>query len=102
MSVTVKDNVAKSRYEIFDDGELGGFEDYELSDGVISFIHAEIDATFAGRNLAPQLVVRMLDDARERGLGVLPFCSYVEKFVREHRKECLDLVPVAERANFNL
>ena len=33
---------------------------------------------------------------------MLPFCPYIAKFIREHAEEYLDLVPEAERAQFNL
>jgi hypothetical protein len=44
----------------------------------------------------------VLDDARARGLDVLPHCPYVAAFVDGHREEYLDLVPRDRRAQFGL
>ena len=102
MDVTIGDNVKESRYEIFVDGQPAGVEVYELGEGRISLVHTEVDRSFAGQGLAPQLVTYALNDARSRGLAVLPFCPYVASFIREHAEEYRDLVPEAERAQFNL
>lgn len=42
-----------------------------------------------------------LDDARERGLAVLPFCPFVRAHIQRHR-EYADLVPAARRGEFDL
>jgi len=64
MNVTFGDNVKESQYEIFVDGQQAGVEVYGLGEGRISLVHTEIDRSFAGQGLAPQLVVYALNDAR--------------------------------------
>jgi hypothetical protein len=49
----------------------------------------------AGRSLVT------LDDAREQGLSVLPFCPFINRFIHEHR-EYADLVPGQNREAFGL
>ena len=99
MSVTVRDDPEKSRYEVYDSDKLAGFTEYHLYRNEIAFIHTEVDPAFAGRGLAGQLVQSALDDARKRGLAVLPFCPYVRKFIGRH-PEYLDLVPEEQRDRF--
>jgi predicted GNAT family acetyltransferase len=102
VGTTFRDNVEDSRIEILVDGEVAGFEAYELGDGRIYLNHTEIAKSFAGRGLARDLVVHVLDDARSRALSVLPYCPYVAKFIREHASQYLDLVAPVDREQFDL
>jgi uncharacterized protein len=101
VSVTVRDNPEKSRYEVYDDEKLAGFTEYHRYRDEIAFIHTETDPAFAGRGLAGQLVQNALDAVRERGLAVLPFCPYVRRFIARH-PQYLDLVPDEQRERFGL
>ena len=101
MTITVHDAPARSRYEIYDDDQLAGFSDYKLTSTKIAFTHTEVDPAFAGRGLAKQLVTEELDDARRRGLAVLPFCPYVRKVIAQNAAY-LDLVPEKDRERFGL
>jgi predicted GNAT family acetyltransferase len=102
MTTTVRDNPSENRYEVYDGEQLAGFSTYRLADERIAFLHTEVDPAFEGRGLARQLVREELDDARRRGLGVLPFCSYVSRVISRDADRYLDLVPVAERKRFGL
>ncbi len=102
MSATVKKNETTSRYEIFVDGELAGFEDYTLSPGVIAFNHTEVLPQFAGKGVAQQLAREILEDARGSGLKVLPYCPFVAKFIAKNLGSYLDLVPMEKRSVFGL
>jgi uncharacterized protein len=101
MDVLVKDAPDRSRYEVFADGRLAGFTRYRLSHGHISFDHTEIDDEFEGQGLGSKLVSKALDDARDRGLAVLPFCPFVNSYIKRHR-EYADLVPESDRERFGL
>ncbi len=102
MSTVVRDNPSESRYEIYDGDELAGFSTYRMSNRKIAFTHTEVAPAFAGRGLAKRLVADELDDARRRGLAVLPFCPYVRRFIAENSATYLDLVPEEERTRFGL
>jgi predicted GNAT family acetyltransferase len=102
MSVTVRDNPTDNRYDIYLDDELAGFTTYQLTGDQTAFTHTETFPAFAGQGLAKQLVTQALDDARRRGLVVLPFCPYVRKFIAQNTATYLDLVPENERERFGL
>jgi len=53
------------------------------------------------RRLASKLIAGALDDARERGLAVLPFCPFVNAYIERHR-EYAALVPANYREHFGL
>ena len=102
MSISVRDNPAESRYEIYDEQLLAGFAVYRLTGRRIAFTHTEVDPAFGGRGLARRLVTDALDDVRGRGLAVLPFCPYVRTVIAANAGTYLDLVPEADRERFGL
>ena len=101
MDVEVTDNPDKARFEIVADGELAGFAQYHLRDGVIAFTHTQTDDRYRGHGLGSRLVRASLDDARARHLVVLPYCPFVRNWISRHR-EYADLVPSDRRQQFGL
>jgi uncharacterized protein len=97
----VTDDREQSRYELRVGGELAGFLLYKLRGDAISLIHTEVDPAFQGRGLATHLARFSLDDARKRGLAVLPFCPYVNSWIRKH-PDYAGLVPEDRQAEFGL
>ena len=101
MKTEVVDRPEAHRYELLADGELAGFAEYQLSPGEILFIHTEIDEAYEGKGLGSVLVRHVLDDARERGLAVLPLCPFLRSWIGRHA-DYLDLVPATARRKYNL
>ncbi|MDZ5446955.1 GNAT family N-acetyltransferase [Micromonospora sp. 4G57] len=99
MSTRVTDNVAESRFEIFDGEELAGFAQYHRFKDEVAFIHTEVDDRFAGRGLAGTLVEAALTTVREQNLKVLPYCPFVRNWITKH-PEFKQLVPLAQRPRF--
>lgn len=99
----VTDNPSASRYELHLGGELAGFVEYRLRqhDTVISLMHTQVEPAFQGNGLATHLARFSLDDARERGLAVLPFCPYIATWIKKH-PDYTDLVPGERRGDFDL
>ena len=85
MALTVTDNPAKSRYELFDDGRLVGFTEYhERADGVLVFPHTVITTPKRGAGYGGTLVAEALDDVRAKGRTIVAECPFVKQFVDEH------------------
>ncbi|CCH33358.1 GNAT family N-acetyltransferase [Actinosynnema sp. NPDC047251] len=82
VDVTVSDNPAESRFEVFLDGEPGGFAEYALEPGRITFTHTEV--AIEGKGLGSRLVKHALLAARERGLAVVPQCPFVAGYLDKH------------------
>jgi uncharacterized protein len=99
--ITVADNADGGRYEIRVDGDPAGLLQYRLRPGLIELVHTEIDEEFEGRGLGSRLISFALDDARDRGLAVLPFCPFVNDYMQRHR-QYVDLVPEGRRQDFGL
>lgn len=99
--VVIADQPDASRYTITVGGARAGRLDYELQPGLISLTHAEIDPAMEGRGLGSQLAAFALDEARSRGLEVLPRCPFVKRYIQGH-PDYAELVPVAQRDHFGL
>ena len=99
--IEVTDAPDRDRYELSSDGEVVGYTVYRIRPGLIAFVHTEIDERLQGRGLADRLIRFALEDARTRGLAVLPFCPFVKAFIERHR-EFEALVPDTYREQFGL
>jgi predicted GNAT family acetyltransferase len=95
--VTITDNPGAGRYELSVDGERVGLAVYDLDGGRITFVHTEVDPPKGRKGLGGRLVGHALDDARRRGLTVVPQCPFVRSYITKH-PEYLELVDDAERA----
>jgi uncharacterized protein len=100
-TVEVADAPDRERYELSVEGEVMGFTDYRARRDLIAFIHTEVDERVRGRGLGDRLIRYALEDARARGLTVLPFCPFVKAFIERHR-EFETLVPESYRDRFDL
>jgi predicted GNAT family acetyltransferase len=101
MDVRVTDDPAEQRYEVFADEALAGWTMYRARPGLVAFVHTEIATEYEGEGLASRLIAFALNDARARGLAVLPFCPFVNGYMQRH-PEYVDLVPENYRAQFGL
>ena len=90
-SIEVRDVPEKLRYEVRLDGELAGFAVYVRRGGRLIFVHTEVDPAFEGHGVGSALARGALDDARARGLPVVPLCPFIEAYI-EHHPEYADLV----------
>lgn len=101
MAVTVTNAPSEHRYEARIDDELAGFVQYRERPGLIAFIHTEVEPRFEGQGVGGTLAKAALEDARARGLAVLPFCPFVNGYIARH-PEFVDLVPAEHRERFGL
>ena len=91
MDIVFVDSPDHHRYELRSGDEVVGFIVYRLGDGVIDLVHTEVDPAHSGQGHAATLARGALDDARSRGLNVVPSCPYVASYIQKH-PEYADLV----------
>ncbi len=84
MTTEVRHNPARSRYELFVDGDLVGIADYRLQDDAVVIPHTEIERARRGRGLGAILVRGALDDVQRKGSTVVPQCWFVAEFIAGH------------------
>jgi len=102
METSVVNEPEAERYAITADGAPAGFTQYRERPGLIAFVHTEVDPRFEGQGVGSALIRFALDDARARGLIVLPFCPFVNAYIQRHPDAYADLVPADWRAKFGL
>jgi len=83
MPSPVRDNAARSRFELDADGVVS-FMNYRLAGMVMSLDHTETPLAARGRGLASRLVQGALDQIRARGLKIAPRCPFVRAYVDRH------------------
>jgi predicted GNAT family acetyltransferase len=81
---TVVDNPDQSRFEIHVDGQLAGFTQYREADGVVDFVHTEIDDAYEGQGLGGQLARSALDQVRASGRKVIATCPFIKGWIAKH------------------
>jgi uncharacterized protein len=83
----VRRDEARSRYELFVDGELLGVCDYAQRGDLLLFPHTEIAYEHRGQGLGEVLVRGALEDVRDRGQKVVPGCWFVAEYFELHPEE---------------
>lgn len=101
MDPVVRNNPDEHRYEVRVDGQLAGFAQYRDRPGLLAFIHTEVDPAFEGKGIGSALAKAALDDARAQAVAVLPFCPFINEYIRRH-PQYTDLVPAEHRERFGL
>ncbi len=97
----VTDNPERERYEIHVDGSLAGFSEYRGHTDTRTFTHTEVDERYEGQGIGSRLVHDALEDARAKGVQVIPLCPFVKAYMGRH-PETLDLMDPRLRAAFGL
>lgn len=82
--VTIRDDPEAGRYELFLGGRLAGYATYRLEDDRLFLPHTEVRPEYEGRGLGARLARFVLDDARSRGLKVVPRCEFIDVYIRRH------------------
>ena len=101
METSVVDVPDRGRFEIRLGDRVVGLASYHVENGTMALPHTEIDPSVGGRGLGSALIAGVLTAARERGLTVLPYCSFVRHYIEQHPED-LDLVAEADRPHFGL
>jgi predicted GNAT family acetyltransferase len=89
----VRNNEARSRYELVSDGRVIAIAEYIVRGDTLVLPHTEVDAQLRGRELGALLVKQALDDVRRIGRTIVPACWFVAEFIDSH-PEYGDLVAV--------
>ena len=82
-AIDVRDNAQASRFEVRIDGAVA-VADYRLEGDRILLTHTEVPAALEGRGLGSALIRAALASARERGLKVVPQCTFVAAYMQRH------------------
>ncbi|MEU2256240.1 GNAT family N-acetyltransferase [Nocardia xishanensis] len=101
MSTEIRNNIALERFEIYVDGAIAGYAEYQDTASERAFVHTEIYPDYERQGYATQLVGTALAGTRREGFGVLPMCPLVHHFVQTH-PEYIAAVPQWARQRLGL
>ena len=101
MDMKVVDVPEKGRFEVRVDDRVVGLASYHVDGTTMTLPHTEVDPSMGGRGIGKALVAGVLAAARERGLTVLPYCSFVRHYIQQHPDD-IDLVAPSDRPHFGL
>src|SRR3954454_25266527 len=101
METSVVDVPERGRFEIRVGNRTVALASYHIENGIMTLPHAEVDPAVGGQGLGTALVAGVLAAARERGLQVLPYCSFVRHYIQQHPED-VDLVAEDDRGHFGL
>ena len=86
----VRDNKAKSRFELDVEGGLA-FANYNVTPEAVIITHTETPRALRGRGIASELVKGVLELIRADGQKVVAGCGFVVDYLRKHPEDA-DLV----------
>jgi predicted GNAT family acetyltransferase len=85
MTEPVKDNAARSRFELDVDGRTV-FASYRRQGSTLYIPYVEAPPSLRGTGAAGRLMQGVMDIARAEKLTVVPICSYASLWIRRHRE----------------
>lgn len=79
-----QNNEKNGVFEIYEDGVKAGEMTYTWA-GTDKFIidHTGVDEAFNGKGYAKQLVYAGVEYAREKGIKIIPLCSFAKKTIEK-------------------
>jgi predicted GNAT family acetyltransferase len=84
MNPEVRDDPEQSWYEARVDGHRAGIAAYQLDGQVITLTHTVVEDAYEGQGIGSALARTALDDARKRGLAVVPRCPFIASWIDKH------------------
>ena len=72
------------RFELEEQG-AHAWADYRVQDGRLVIPHVEADHALRGTGAAGRVMEGVVDAARQRGLKIVPLCSYADAWLRRHK-----------------
>lgn len=83
MDPDIRDDGEHHRYELVVDGERAVVT-YNLSGGNLMITETLVPRALEGRGVASRLARHVIDDARARGLLILPVCTFFSGWLQKH------------------
>jgi predicted GNAT family acetyltransferase len=79
----ITNNLALNRFEV-SLSEGTGFLRYRMEADTMHLLYVEVPPEARGHGVAAELSRAALEFAKDRGLKVIPVCSYVAAYLRRH------------------
>lgn len=97
----IRDVEAERRYELPVDGHLA-YVEYNNDEGGRLVSKTLVPQELEGRGIGSRLARHVLADLRQKGLKILPTCTFFAAYIKKHPDEYGDLVHDGYRAVLGL
>lgn len=97
----VVDDPSAGRFVVRVGDDVAGRMEYSREGETLVVVHTVVEPAFEGRGIGSALARGVLDEARRRGVGVVPVCPFLRSYLQRHPDD-LDLVPADRRAELAL
>jgi predicted GNAT family acetyltransferase len=84
-------DLGRGAFYIMDGDERIAFMDIGINENRLVAYHTEVSPKAEGKGLAKQLLLHMVDYARQHGLKVVPLCPFVNAQFKRHPAEYADV-----------
>jgi len=84
MTFQISDERDESRYAAYVDDKPVGYAEWILVSKTILLPYIEVEPAFHNKGIGSMLVGRILDDARDEGLTLLPLCPFAHRWTEQH------------------
>ena len=81
--MTISNNESLNRLEVIVAGGMGVLR-YRIQGDTIWLLHVQVPEESQGHGVASKLTQTALHLAKERGLKVVPVCSFIATYIRRH------------------
>ena len=76
-------NTELHNFELFVDGHRA-FIDYQQRGDKLYLLHTEVPSEMEGQGVASALVEKAFQYLEERELKMVPYCSYIQNYLKRH------------------
>ena len=83
MTNSVRDNIARQRFELDVEGHVA-FSEYKRNGNVFIITHTEVPRVLNGKGIGSALVRGLLALVRVEGAKIRPLCPFVRTYVEKH------------------
>jgi predicted GNAT family acetyltransferase len=85
----VRDARERSRYEasLGEEPEIAAVLEYRLMEHSIALLHTEVEPQYGGQGIGSRFARAVFEDARERGLKVIPKCPFIVRWLERHPEQ---------------
>ena len=71
---------------VYENGVEAGKAICSYSEDTVNILHVIVKPAMRGQGIAAELVERVVRDAKEKGMSVIPTCSYAAAWVRNNKE----------------
>ena len=82
-NLPITDHKEMMRFELNVEGHIA-FTEYERNGNRIFLIHTEVPKEIEGHGIAGALVEKILQHIEANGWKLVPYCPYVQSYLRRH------------------